>query len=79
MIRSGFLTLLALAAPVAAKDLSLTLPIDCVLGDTCYVQQFADRDAGSDHSDYNCGTLTYDGHKGTDFALHEPCGNDSGG
>jgi len=58
-----------LAAPVAAKDLSLTLPIDCVLGDTCYVQQFVDRNAGSAHSDYNCSTLTYDGHKGTDFAL----------
>ena len=69
MIRSGFLTLRALAAPGAAKDLSLILPIDCVLGDTCYVQQFVDRNAGSAHSDYNCSTLTYDGHKGTDFAL----------
>lgn len=69
MIRSGFLLLLALAAPVAAKDLTLSLPIDCVLGDTCFVQQYVDRDASAKHSDYTCGTLSYDGHKGTDFAL----------
>jgi len=69
MIRGSLFALLTLAAPVAAKDLPLSLPIDCTLGDTCFVQQFVDRDAGSDHSDYNCGTLTYDGHKGTDFAL----------
>ncbi len=70
MIRSGLLlALLTLAAPVAAKDLSLGLPIDCTLGENCFVQQFVDRDAGPDHSDYSCGSLTYDGHKGTDFAL----------
>ena len=69
MIRSSLVTLLALAAPVAAEELPLTLPIDCTLGETCFVQQFVDRDAGPDHSDYSCGTLTYDGHKGTDFAL----------
>lgn len=69
MIRSGFVALLALAAPVAAKDLSLALPIDCSLGENCFVQQFVDRDAGPEHSDYSCGSLTYEGHKGTDFAL----------
>lgn len=69
MIHGSLFALLALAAPLAAKDLTLSLPIDCTLGDTCYVQQFVDRDASPDHSDYSCGTLTYDGHKGTDFAL----------
>lgn len=69
MIRSSFIALLALAAPVAAKDVSLNLPIDCTLGETCFVQQFVDRDPSTDHSDYGCGALTYDGHKGTDFAL----------
>ncbi len=69
MIRNSILTLLTLAAPVAAKDLSLGLPIDCTLGDTCFVQQFVDRDASPAHRDYRCGALTYEGHKGTDFAL----------
>lgn len=69
MIRSAFLTFLALAAPLAAKDLSLGLPIDCTLGQNCFVQQFVDRDPGPDHSDYSCGSLSYEGHKGTDFAL----------
>jgi len=69
MIRGGALLLLALAAPLAAKDLALSLPIDCTLGDTCFVQQYVDRDASDKHSDFSCGTLSYDGHKGTDFAL----------
>ena len=69
MIRASLLILLALAAPVAAKDLALGLPIDCTLGQSCFVQQFVDRDAGAGYNDYTCGTLSYDGHKGTDFAL----------
>lgn len=69
MIRSGLIALLTLATPVAAKDVSLNLPIDCTLGETCFVQQFVDRDPSTDHSDYGCGILSYDGHKGTDFAL----------
>lgn len=69
MIRSSLLALLTLAAPLAAKDLALSLPIDCTLGETCFVQQYVDRDMGLAHSDYTCGNLSYDGHKGTDFAL----------
>lgn len=69
MIRNSLFALLTLAAPVAAKDLSLDLPIDCTLGDSCFVQQFVDRDTGPAQSDYRCGSLTYEGHKGTDFAL----------
>lgn len=57
------------AAPVAAGSLRLVLPLDCVLGDTCYIQHLVDRDPGPGVQDYRCGTLSYDGHKGTDFAL----------
>lgn len=60
---------LTLAAPVAASDLVLGLPVDCSLGSTCHIQQFVDRDPGPGVIDYQCGGLTYDGHKGTDFAL----------
>lgn len=62
---AGFL--LASAGP--ALPLDLALPIDCVLGETCYIQQFFDHDAGPSFTDFTCGTLAYDGHDGTDFAL----------
>ena len=47
----------------------LTQPIDCVLGNTCDVFQLTDRDPGLAAQDFQCGPLTYDGHKGTDFAV----------
>lgn len=55
------------ALPVSALDLAL--PIDCDLGETCYIQQFVDHDPTSGASDFRCGAQTYDTHKGTDFAL----------
>jgi len=57
------------AAQVAADDPVLSLPIDCTLGETCYIQNQVDRDPGSGFRDYTCGALGYDGHKGTDFGL----------
>lgn len=59
----------ALAASSAAGELQLQVPIDCTLGETCHIQQFPDHDPGPGARDYLCGTLSYDGHKGTDFAL----------
>lgn len=60
---------LSLAAPLAAGDFVLGLPLDCELGNTCYIQRYVDRDPGPGVRDYRCGTLAGDGHKGTDFAL----------
>lgn len=45
------------------------MPIDCTLGESCHIQQYMDRDLGPGHTDFTCGTLSYDGHSGTDFAL----------
>jgi hypothetical protein len=59
----------ALALPGAAAALDLSLPVACTLGDTCYIQQGFDHDAGPGTRDFACGSLTYDGHDGTDFAL----------
>lgn len=61
--------LLTLAAPVAASDLVLDFPVDCTLGEDCHIQQFVDRDPQGGATDFTCGTLSYDGHKGTDIAL----------
>jgi hypothetical protein len=47
----------------------LGLPADCILGETCFVQQYLDFDPGPGAEDYMCQGLSYDGHKGTDFGL----------
>ncbi|WP_246032516.1 M23 family metallopeptidase [Thalassobius vesicularis] len=44
-------------------------PIDCRLGETCFVQQYVDHDPGPGALDFTCGPQSYDGHKGTDFGL----------
>jgi len=53
----------------------LSFPLDCVPGTTCLVQDYVDRDPGTDARDFRCGRLTYDGHDGTDIRLpHQPIG-----
>ncbi len=69
MIRTGLATFLSLAATGAAGEISLSQPIECDLGETCFIQQYVDRDPGPEARDFFCGSATYDGHKGTDFAL----------
>jgi len=61
--------LTSLASPMLASDFSLAFPVDCALGETCYIQQFMDRDPGPGAQDFTCGPLSYDGHQGTDIAL----------
>lgn len=62
------LSILVLTA-VSAVALELNLPIDCKLGEDCFVQQYVDRDRGPGVEDYTCGAQTYDGHKGTDIRI----------
>lgn len=70
MIRRGLLALaLPFASSAMAEGLILGSPVDCILGDTCYIQQYMDRDPGTGVRDFRCRGLSYDGHKGTDFAL----------
>jgi len=69
MLRAAVLLYLLLAAPVAARDILLNSPIDCDLTETCFIQQYVDRDEGPGAADHTCGLLSYDGHTGTDFAL----------
>ena len=62
--------ILALAAtPLAARDIPLGPPIACDLGKTCFIQQYVDHDPGPGWQDFTCGPRSYDGHKGTDYAL----------
>lgn len=57
------------AGPLGAQTLELVLPLDCELGDTCYIQRYVDRDPGPGAVDFMCGDLVGDGHRGTDIAL----------
>lgn len=72
MIRASLTAVVALCAAttyVGAQELVLSSPIDCSLGDDCYIQQYVDHTDGEGVSDFRCSSLSYDGHKGTDFAL----------
>jgi len=66
MIRAAFLIIMA---PASAGALELAFPAACILGDTCYIQQYMDHDPSVSATDFTCGPLVYDGHSGTDIAV----------
>ncbi len=47
----------------------LSLPLDCEYGKNCFIQYYADSDPGPGFSDYACGPLAFNGHKGVDFRV----------
>jgi hypothetical protein len=61
--------LLTIASGAAAETPRFALPIACVIGTDCFVQNYVDRDPGPGFADFTCGRLGYDGHKGTDIRL----------
>lgn len=62
--------LLVFATGALAEELPLfALPVACELGRSCFIQNYVDGDRSSSARDYECGTLSYDGHNGTDFRL----------
>lgn len=63
----SFVTLILF--PALAHATEFDLPIDCEVGKTCFVQNYVDQDNGAASRDYTCGSLSYEGHKGTDFRL----------
>ena len=58
-----------LHTPAQAENIRLSLPVACVIGETCFIQSYVDRVPGKGTGDYACGQATYDGHKGTDFRV----------
>ena len=65
---SSWLFVLA-ATGAAAEAPAFRLPVACAVGQTCLVQNHVDRDPSPAASDFQCGTLTYDEHTGTDFRI----------
>lgn len=47
----------------------LALPIACSVGRDCWIVNYVDDDPGPGREDFMCLDMSYDGHKGTDFAL----------
>ena len=64
-----FALALPFASPVLAEGFLISPPLECDLEKDCYIQQYVDSDPSSDAMDFTCGALSYDGRKGTDFAL----------
>ncbi|MRU15027.1 M23 family metallopeptidase [Roseovarius sp. A21] len=60
---------LTVAAPAAADPPALSLPIDCTLGTSCYIEDYVDARPGEGQRDYTCGLKSRDGHRGTDIVL----------
>jgi len=63
------LSWLALMGAAQAEAPRFTFPADCELGRTCFVQNHVDHDPSPEARDFACGTLTYDGHNGTDIRV----------
>lgn len=52
------------------KKLHFNLPIDCKIGEDCWVMNYVDMGANDDKkTDPACYSRTYDTHKGTDFGV----------
>lgn len=72
---AGLLALM-LAGPAAAGD--LVFPVACTPGQDCVVQYYVDRDTGPGAADFACGSLSHDGHDGTDIRLADLAAMEAG-
>jgi len=57
------------ASSIQASAIELGMPIDCVVGQSCMIQNYVDAEPGTGAKDFECGPLAYDNHQGTDFRL----------
>lgn len=71
MIRAALTAAFFLASfhAAGAGPLRLAFPLECTLGENCFIQQYVDNDPGPGFRDFTCGYLSYDGHKGTDIRV----------
>jgi len=69
VIAALYFALVAVGRDVPGQGRRFALPIDCAIGENCFIQNYVDVDPGPAAVDYVCGGATYDGHKGTDFRV----------
>ncbi|WP_419825250.1 M23 family metallopeptidase [Sphingomonas sp.] len=58
-----------LGAHRAPPGFRLGFPLQCRLGQSCFVQNYIDADPGPAVRDWHCGGRSYDGHNGVDIRL----------
>ena len=78
MVNRVALILYLMTPPAFAEPPVLNLPIDCSLGETCFIQQYMDVDDTDGVRDFAGGRASYDGHKGTDIRLTSRKAMDAG-
>lgn len=66
------------AAQKLASGPRLEFPVACVVGSTCEIQNYVDRDPGPGAQDYRCGTNTYQAHGGVDIRIHDMAAQKAG-
>ena len=66
---SSFFIILLFSFSAAAIE--LIFPLDCDLGKDCWISNLPRHYLRDKQVDFRCGPNTYDGHKGTDFALKD--------
>jgi hypothetical protein len=79
---SGAVALIPALVGLSAASLPgaprLALPIACVPGRTCEIQNYVDRDPGPGAKDYRCGARTYEAHSGLDIRLPDMAAQKAG-
>ncbi|MBL0318313.1 MAG: M23 family metallopeptidase [Alphaproteobacteria bacterium] len=69
-ILSGLASLVMAAAAYGAPQFGM--PIQCEYGKECFIQKYVDLNPSKNmYMDYMCGTLSSEGHNGTDFRLRD--------
>ncbi len=64
------LALYTFAPQAGAEEFRLSLPLDCELGKTCFIDDYVDIDPErGKQQDFACDYNSRDGHRGTDFSL----------
>lgn len=66
------------AVAQVAPDGGFSKPLKCTLDRDCWIINLPDADSGAKVTDHRCGFRTYNGHKGTDFAIRDYRALDSG-
>ena len=69
MRRLLFALLLFLLSALPCLAVEFSQPILCDYGPDCFIQNYVDVDPSDQWNDYTCGSLSYEGHKGTDFRV----------
>src|SRR5215217_8219665 len=77
-LAGALLALIVVSGAAAQSEPQFHLPVRCEVGRTCYVQNHVDIDPSPAARDFSCGSLTYDGHNGTDFRLPDMAAQRSG-